>query len=333
MSGRATSVSWIPSESVRGWLKGGFDVHLSHYDRPPTDSLGRSDEVDRLLADDRFRFANVLSGWADFGGQTTAGYADDSRLLMGATSVRVGVGTMTFLGYSLPTIQQPPVIEDDRVTLVQTVGGRTGVPLPRPVKHPPWVRWHAPIVWTTLSLVLHRDGTVESDIVGASGFPRHWLYGNDGALARKSAMTRQKDWMDHSFGPRTPWGEQDSEIETVEAESELERTLSGQIMGGPVRPRVVRVPEGEVILRQGEPGTTVSLVLDGVLDVYVDDELVAELGPGAVVGERAALEGGRRTSTVIARSPARLATLPAELLDRSSLADVAELHRREDPRG
>ncbi len=133
--GRATSVSWIPSESVRGWLKGGFDVHLSHYDRPPTDSVGAGDEVDRLCADDRFRFGNVLSGWADFGDRTTAGYAEDSRLLMGSTRVRVGVGTMTFLGYALPTIQHPPVVEEDRVTLVQTAGGRTGVPLPRPVKH------------------------------------------------------------------------------------------------------------------------------------------------------------------------------------------------------
>jgi hypothetical protein len=237
---------------------------------------------------------------------------------------------MTFLGYSLPTIQQPPVVEEDRVTLVQTVGGRTGVPLPRPVKHPPWVRWHAPIVWTTIRLVIHRDGSVESELTGASGFPRHWLYGNDGTLTRKSAMTRQKDWMDHSFGPRTPWGDQDSDVLTVEAESEIERALSAQIMRGGVRPTVVRVPEGEVVLTQGRPGTTVSLVLDGVLDVYVDDALVAELGPGAVVGERAALEGGRRTSTVVARTAARLATVPGELLDPSSLADVAELHRRED---
>jgi hypothetical protein len=315
---------------VRGWLKGGFDVHLSHYDRPPTDSIGRGDEIDRLLADDRFRFANVLSGWAEFGDATTAGYAEDSRLLMGSTAVRVGVGTMTFLGYSLPTIQLPPVVEEDRVTLVQTVGGRTGVPLPRPVKHPPWVRWHAPIVWTTIRLVLHRDGSVESELTGASGFPRHWLYGDDGTLTHKSAMTRQKDWMDHSFGPRTPWGDQDSDVLTVEAESEIERALSGTIMRGGARPTVIRVPEGEVVLTQGQPGTTVSLVLDGVLDVYVDDVLVAELGPGAVVGERAVLEGGRRTSTVVARSAARLATVPGELLDPSSLADVAELHRRED---
>jgi hypothetical protein len=318
---------------VRGWLKGGFDVHLSHYDQPPTDSIGRDDEIDRLLADDRFRFANVLSGWADFGDETSAGYADDSRLLMGSTSVRVGVGTMTFLGYSLPTIQQPPVVETDRVTLVQTVGGRTGVPLPRPVKHPPWVRWHAPIVWTTITLVLHRDGTVESELAGASAFPRHWLYGDDGRLTRKSAMTQQKDWMNHSFGPRTPWGDQDSDVLTVEAESEIERALSGQIMQGGVRPKVVRVPAGEVVLAQGQPGTTVSLVLDGVLDVYVDDVLGAELGPGAVVGERAALEGGLRTSTVVARSAARLATVPADHLDPSSLADVAELHRREDTAG
>ena len=38
------------------------------------------------------------------------------------------------------------------------------------------------------------------------------------------------------------------------------------------------------------------LVLDGVASVEVDGEIVAEIRPGAVMGERALIEGGRRTA-------------------------------------
>ena len=43
------------------------------------------------------------------------------------------------------------------------------------------------------------------------------------------------------------------------------------------------------------------LLLNGVLVVEVDGEKLAELGPGAVFGERAVLEGGTRTATLARR--------------------------------
>ena len=336
--GRATTLSWIPSESVGNWLKGGFDLGLSHYDDPPRDVLEGTGDVRTLRDDDRFRFANVLTGWAEFGdGSTTAGYGEDSDLVMGSTKVRLGVGTATFLGFTLPVLRADPELGQDRVVLRQTVGGRTGVPLPRPVKHPPYVRWHAPIVWTTLQLTLTRDGGREVELVGASAFPRHWVYDSDGRLALKSGLTQLQDWMDHSFGDRTPWGAQDSPALTVAAESAAERSLSSGIMRGGVPPEVVRLPEGAEVCRQGEEGTDVHLVLDGVLDVSVDGDVVAELGPGAVLGERAVLEGGRRSATVTARTPVRLARVPASALDLDGLRSVAQEHRREashaDPHG
>lgn len=331
ITGQAVSLSWIPSESVRGWLKGGFDLGLSHYDDPPRDTVTGPDDVRALRDDDRFRFANVLSGWAEFTPEgATAGYTEDSDLLMGSTAVRVGVATVTFLGYSLPVLRAEPEIHPDRVVLRQTVGGRTGVPLPRPVRYPPYIRWHAPIVWTTLQLTLTRDGERLVELVGASAFPRHWVYDSDGRLFLKSGLTQLEDWMGHSFGDRTPWGEQDSPALTVAAESAAERSLSASIMRGEASPEVVRLPEGTEVLRQGEEGTDVHLVLDGVLDVTVDGDTVAQLGPGAVLGERAALEGGRRSATVTARTPVRLARVPATALDPSALDAVAREHRRED---
>jgi CRP-like cAMP-binding protein len=56
---------------------------------------------------------------------------------------------------------------------------------------------------------------------------------------------------------------------------------------------------------------------------------VAELGPGAVVGERAVLEGGARTSTLVARTPVRVAVAAADALDLDRLRELSAGHRRE----
>jgi CRP-like cAMP-binding protein len=60
------------------------------------------------------------------------------------------------------------------------------------------------------------------------------------------------------------------------------------------------------LITQGEDATQVYLILDGTFVVERDGEQVAEIGPGAVVGERAALEGGVRTATLRATTRARV---------------------------
>jgi CRP-like cAMP-binding protein len=87
---------------------------------------------------------------------------------------------------------------------------------------------------------------------------------------------------------------------------------------------------GEVLFEQGERGTDLYLLLDGVLTVDADGERVAELGPGAVVGERAVLEGGHRTATLRAATDCRLAVAGEEDVDREALVALADEHRRED---
>ena len=71
-------------------------------------------------------------------------------------------------------------------------------------------------------------------------------------------------------------------------------------------------------------------MLDGVLVVEVDGEELAELGPGAVLGERALLEGGTRTATLRAVTQCKVAAVPADGIDRSKLAELADGHRREE---
>jgi hypothetical protein len=186
------------------------------------------------------------------------------------------------------------------------------------------------LVWTTLSLTLHADGTASSAMTGASPFPRHWVYDAKGALSHKSGLTDFRDWYRKSFGRHSPWGDEDSAALVTAVETALERELSGQLMHGDGKPRIRRIKAGDVLVRQGEPGADIYLLLDGVLRVERDGKRLAEYGPGAMLGERAHLEGGARTSTLVAVTACRVAAVDAGHLDRSALEELSGGHRRED---
>jgi CRP-like cAMP-binding protein len=83
------------------------------------------------------------------------------------------------------------------------------------------------------------------------------------------------------------------------------------------------------LTEQGAHDDKLYLLLDGVLVVEVDGSEVAEVGPGAVVGERALLEGGTRTSTLRARTACRVAATPFDTVDRDQLVALSGGHRRE----
>ena len=91
VSATTTSLSWIPSESVWGPLKLGFDLGLSHWDEPMPDRISGVDEVQALHDTGRFRFANILQAWVDIedGRIVGHGFGDRSGLLMGETTVPV----------------------------------------------------------------------------------------------------------------------------------------------------------------------------------------------------------------------------------------------------
>jgi hypothetical protein len=323
-----TSLSWIPSEAVQGGTRVAFDAGFTHYDDPPPGELG---DIEELRAADRFRFANVLRAWVDVddAGQITAcGYGGGG--LIGATTVRVGALSHTFQAVQLPDLQRDPERGDGWVRFAQTTGGRTGLPAPRRVRRRPYVQWQAPLVWTTLSLTLYADGKVDFAMTGASRFPRHWVFGADGLLSHKSGLTDFRDWYRRSFGRHSPWGDEDSEALVTAVETALERALSADLMHGAAKPKISGLKAGEVLVRQGEPGTDVYLVLDGVIRVDRAGERLAEYGPGAMLGERAHLEGGARTSTLVAVTACRVASVDAGQLDPESLQELSAGHRRED---
>jgi hypothetical protein len=326
--GTVTSLSWIPSEAIEGAQRIAFDSGITHYDPPPpSDNL----DLEALQAADRFRFANALRAWIEVdatGHVTDCGYAGGG--LMGSTTVRVAGLRHKFEAVQLPDLQREPEFGDGWVRFVQTTGGRTGLPAPRRVRRRPFIQWQAPLVWTTLSLTLHVDGQAERALIGASRFPRHWVYDDQGNLTHKSGLTDFKDWYRQSFGRHTPWGDQDSEALVTAVETALERSLSARVMGGSSNVEFERFPAGAILTEQGEPSTEVFLVLDGVIRVEHDGERLAEYGPGALLGERAHLEDGARTSTLVAVTPCRVAIVEADQLERSDLQKLSEGHRRED---
>jgi hypothetical protein len=321
-----TSLSWIPSEAVAGVNKGMFEMGVAHYDDPPPDVI---EDLDALRESDAFRFANRLEAWVEVeGGKiVNAGYGGGG--VMGSTTVRLGGKGVTFAAVELPQLRDDPVITDTSATFVQTYGGRTALPAPRHVPRPPFVQFRAPLVWTTLALTVNADGSSSFELTGASVFPRHWVYDQSGKLAAKVGLADFKQWYRKSFGRNTPWGSTNSTALVTAVETALERELAGMIMRGGDKPEIRKLKEGALLTEQGKPGSEVFLVLDGVLGLEVDENPLAEFGPGAILGERAVLEGGVRTSTLRAATKCRVAVAKGDQLDRKVLEQISEGHRRE----
>jgi hypothetical protein len=322
-----TSITWIPSEAIEGMPKLPFELGVTHYDDPPPDQI---EDLNALRDADAFREANELRAWIDVQGGRITDYGYRGRGLIGVTRLKVVGKEMSFPAVKFPLLQGEPEIGSDWVRFTQTAGGRMGLPAPRRVRGKPFFQLASASAWTTLSLIIYADGTSKHSLEGASPFPRHWIYDKDGKLVEKSATIDFKTWYRESHGKKTPWGEEDSPAFTTAVESELERELSYSLMRSEQKLQRRNLEQGEALVRQGEPGRDLFLVLDGLLDVEVDGDVVAEVGPGALLGERALLEGGARTATVWAATEARVAVVPAEQVDEAVLPELAKAHRAED---
>jgi hypothetical protein len=122
-----TCLSWIPSEAVTGIADVSFRVGFTHFDEPPPDQLGTdlAGCIERLRAEDRFRFANCLAAFAEFDGDGRCvrhGYRGGG--VIGATTVHLG-RHFTVAAVALADRQAPPEVGDGWVRFRQTAGGRT----------------------------------------------------------------------------------------------------------------------------------------------------------------------------------------------------------------
>ncbi len=68
----------------------------------------------------------------------------------------------------------------------------------------------------------------------------------------------------------------------------------------------VEVPSGRQLVRQGDPGDTFYVLLDGEADVEVDGSRRSPLKPGDFFGEISMLDRGPATATVVTRTAARM---------------------------
>ena len=322
-----TAVSWIPSEAVEGLPKIPFTMGVAHYDDPPPDVI---DDLDALREADAFREANELRAFIEVedGKITDCGHLGRGHL--GVTRMKLGPRELSVAAVALPTIQGEPEVGDGWARFTQTAGGRTGMPAPRRVRGKPFFQINSAIAWTTLALTIKVDGSSDHELIGASPFPRHWVYDHERKLVQKSGMIDFDQWYRESFGKNTPWGDEDSSAFVTEVESALERELSRSVMreGAPSKP--TRLDVDDTLVEQGDSGNELYLLIDGVLAAEVDGETVAEIGPGAILGERAVVEGGKRTATLRAVTPAKVVSVPADQVEPAALEELAGARRREE---
>jgi hypothetical protein len=313
-----TSLSWIPRGAAEGFTRLPFGLGVAHYDPPPPEELG---DLDELEATDRFRFANRLEAWIEVqdGRIVDTGQSGGGRI--NVTKVGYGPASIAFTPVVLPDLRPEPEIGPTRARFVQTAGGQTGFPTPRRVRHEPYLQIRGPVTWTTLALTIHADGSSEPRLVGASSFPRHWVYDHTGRLVAKSGFIDHDTWWREAYGTHSPWGAEDSAPIVTAVESALERQLSVAVIDA--KPHFRRLQAGRTLVQQGDRGEELFLLFDGVLRVEVDGKPVAEVGPGAILGELALLREGRRMATLRAVTPCRVAVVPKDRIDRQALEELA----------
>jgi CRP/FNR family transcriptional regulator, cyclic AMP receptor protein len=98
----------------------------------------------------------------------------------------------------------------------------------------------------------------------------------------------------------------DERIELLRSVELLSRCSRAELARIAALTSELRAEPGEVLTRQGEPGSEFFLVLEGTAAASRDDVHLATLEPGSFFGEVALLDGGGRTATVTARTGMRL---------------------------
>ena len=163
-----TAISWIPSEAVEGLSRIPFDLGVTHYDQPPPDHI---DDIEAMRTSDRFREANELRAYIDVEDGRIVGTGYLGKGHIGKTTVRVGPAAIRFPAVQMPDIQKAPEVSATSARFVQTIGGRMGIPTPRPVPHKPYAQFWPSLAWTTLALTIDVDGSSSHELARSESLP------------------------------------------------------------------------------------------------------------------------------------------------------------------
>ena len=87
------------------------------------------------------------------------------------------------------------------------------------------------------------------------------------------------------------------------------------------------VPEGGWVMRQGDTGTGLFIVVDGEVGVVVDDEERATLATGSFFGEVSVLLGEPVTADIVVRKPLRCLVIPPQRAEEFLLAYPRVMYR------
>ena len=78
---------------------------------------------------------------------------------------------------------------------------------------------------------------------------------------------------------------------------------------------IVDVPAGTVIIREGDEGNKMFVVMDGEVEITIKGKRIASAARGEIVGERALISPELRSATVTALTDARMAVIVQSIFD------------------
>ena len=86
-----------------------------------------------------------------------------------------------------------------------------------------------------------------------------------------------------------------------------------------------RFPAGATLVREGDPGDALCIVVEGTVEVSIGGDVVAELAAGDFFGEMSLIDGLPRSATVVAVGEVLLYTLSSS--DFDSLLNIPYVAR------
>lgn len=90
---------------------------------------------------------------------------------------------------------------------------------------------------------------------------------------------------------------------------------------------IVTKPAGAVLIAEGERGSEALVLASGSASVTIDGKQVAEVGPGAIIGEMALLDNGTRAATVTLTTESELLVIEVRQF-RALLEEMPSLTRQ-----